>query len=126
MALLAHILVGIVFTSSRPWTELELPSACAPDFDKVDVCKLYIELHAQDFPNNKTKGFLDHLSMAFTNPQQAAAANQKIRALKQGKNSVAHYSMEFKLLAQDLTWNEAALMDQYIEGLANDVLDELA
>ncbi|KAL8221308.1 UNVERIFIED_CONTAM: hypothetical protein K2H54_065389 [Gekko kuhli] len=60
-------------------------------------CKLYIELHAWDFPNDKTK------------------------TLKQGKNSVAHYSTEFKLLAQDLTWNEVALMDQYMEGLADDV-----
>ncbi|KAL8213672.1 UNVERIFIED_CONTAM: hypothetical protein K2H54_000964 [Gekko kuhli] len=31
-----------------------------------------------------------------------------------------------QLLAQDLAWNEAALMDQYAEGLADEILDELA
>lgn len=69
-------------------------------------------------------GLLAQLSTSFANPQQAATVNRKIQTLKQGKDSVAQYSTEFKLLAQDLAWNEAALVDQYMEGLADEVLDE--
>ena len=68
---------------------------------------------------------MEHISAAFANPLQAATANRKIRALKQGKGLVSQYSIEFRLLAQDLLWNEAALMDQYMEGLADGILDEL-
>ena len=72
------------------------------------------------------QGFLEYISAAFANPLQAATANRKIRALKQGKASFSQYSTEFRLLAQDLLWNEAALIDQYMEGLADRILDELA
>lgn len=72
------------------------------------------------------QGFLQHLQTAFDNPVRASTANRRIRALKQGKGSVALYSTEFQLLAQDLDWNEAALRDQFMEGLSDEVQDELA
>ncbi|KAL8197575.1 UNVERIFIED_CONTAM: hypothetical protein K2H54_033289 [Gekko kuhli] len=68
-------------------------------------CKLYIELHAKDFPTTKPSSSKQNL--------------------KQGKDSGTRYFIEFKLLAQDLACNVAALMDQYMEGLADEVLDEL-
>ena len=77
-------------------------------------------------PVTNYQGFWDHISAAFANPLQTVMANRKIRALKQGKGSVSQYSTEFRLLVQDLLWNEAALMDQYMEGLADDILDELS
>lgn len=75
---------------------------------------------------NNYQGFLQHISAAFANPLQAATANRRIRALKQGKNSVFQYATEFKILAQDLQWNDPALKDQFMEGLQGEVLDELA
>lgn len=54
---------------------------------------------------------------------QAAKANWKIQVLKQEKGSVAYYSTE--LFVQDLDWNEAALRDQFMEGLSDKVQVEL-
>lgn len=36
------------------------------------------------------------------------------------------FTIEFQLLAQDLHWNEAVLINEYLEGLSEDVLDEVA
>lgn len=65
------------------------------------------------------QGLLLHFTLSFENTVQAATANWKIWALKQGKDSVTHYSTEFQLLAQeDLGWEEAALRDQFVGGLS--------
>ncbi|KAJ7320456.1 hypothetical protein JRQ81_019967 [Phrynocephalus forsythii] len=72
------------------------------------------------------QAFLNHISSAFQNPVQAATANRRLRALKQGKDSVFDYNTAFCLIAQDLNWNEPALISQYMEGLADEVLDELS
>ncbi|KAL8178701.1 UNVERIFIED_CONTAM: hypothetical protein K2H54_055332 [Gekko kuhli] len=79
-----------------------------------------------EFPAFLAQWFLTYFLSTYANTQQAATANRKIRALKQGKSSVASYFTEFQLLAQDLAWNEIALMDQYVEGLTDKILDELA
>lgn len=72
------------------------------------------------------QGFKAHFSAAYANPVKAETANRKIRALSQQKTSVSQYTTEFQLITQDLAWNEAALIDQYTEGLSDEILDELA
>ncbi|KAL8211663.1 UNVERIFIED_CONTAM: hypothetical protein K2H54_006281 [Gekko kuhli] len=72
------------------------------------------------------QAFKAYFATAYANPVKAETANQKIRALTQQKTSVAQYTTEFQLLAQDLAWNEAAFIDQYTEGLSDEILDELA
>uniref|UniRef100_A0A670K9R6 CCHC-type domain-containing protein n=1 Tax=Podarcis muralis TaxID=64176 RepID=A0A670K9R6_PODMU len=108
--------------------------------------KLYIQGRARNFPDDRTKaakwalpllrqdsplladygGFCNLLEAAFGNPQKGSQANRAIRRLRQGKSTVAAYTTEFRLLAQDLTWNDSALRDQYLEGLSDEILDQLA
>ncbi|KAL8221253.1 UNVERIFIED_CONTAM: hypothetical protein K2H54_062193 [Gekko kuhli] len=57
---------------------------------------------------------------------EAEAAAVVLVAQNQGHGTVAAYAAEFQLLAQDLAWNELALIDQFMEGLTDEVLDELA
>uniref|UniRef100_A0A670JN84 CCHC-type domain-containing protein n=1 Tax=Podarcis muralis TaxID=64176 RepID=A0A670JN84_PODMU len=71
-------------------------------------------------------GFCNLLEAAFGNPQKGSQANRAIWRLRQGKSTVAVYTTEFRLLAQDLTWNDSALRDQYLEGLSDEILDQLA
>ena len=46
-----------------------------------------------------------------------------IRRLRQGDRPALAYAGDFYLLACDIPWDEAALMDQFHQGLCNDVKD---
>uniref|UniRef100_A0A670IHI8 Gypsy retrotransposon integrase-like protein 1 n=1 Tax=Podarcis muralis TaxID=64176 RepID=A0A670IHI8_PODMU len=94
---------------------------------KDQAAKWALPLLRQDSPLLADyTGFCNRLEAAFGNPQKESQANRAIRRLKQGKSTVATYTTEFRLLAQDLTWNDSALRDQYLEGLSDEVLDQLA
>uniref|UniRef100_A0A670I8C3 DUF4939 domain-containing protein n=1 Tax=Podarcis muralis TaxID=64176 RepID=A0A670I8C3_PODMU len=71
-------------------------------------------------------GFCNHLEILFGNPQKGSQANRAIRRLKQDKSIVAAYATECRLLAQDLSWNDSTIQDQYLEGLSDEILDQLA
>lgn len=43
-----------------------------------------------------------------------------------GEGSILEYASIFWLLAQALDWNEVALLDQFLEGLKEEILDEFA
>uniref|UniRef100_A0A670JY50 CCHC-type domain-containing protein n=1 Tax=Podarcis muralis TaxID=64176 RepID=A0A670JY50_PODMU len=97
--------------------------------------KLYIKGRAQNFPDDRTKvHFLISLlkdqaakwALPLLRQDSPFQANRAIRRLRQGKSTVAAYTTEFRLLAQDLTWNDSALRDQYLEGLSDEILDQLA
>ena len=69
--------------------------------------------------------FVKALDAAFGDAQKVVRAGRSIRQLRQGSRSVRDYTTDFQILAQDLDWNEPALVDQYVTGLADEVLDEL-
>ncbi|ETE59080.1 Ty3b-i, partial [Ophiophagus hannah] len=58
-------------------------------------------------------------------PIWAQTANRHLRQLKQGHGLLMDYIASFQVVTQDLQWNEAALLDQFQEGLS-ELLDELA
>ena len=49
----------------------------------------------------------------------------KVRRLRQGDNPASIYAPDFHLLACDIPWDEAMLMDQFHQGQHNDVKDLL-
>lgn len=53
--------------------------------------------------------------------ERALVSEHKIRKLNQGKSSTAVYASDFKNLAADLEWNDAALISQFRAGLSNAV-----
>ena len=92
-----------------------------------DAAKWATPLLLQKSPLLQNYGeFVEEFRAAYEDPQKDETANRRIRRLHQGPDSVATYTNRFRLLAQDLAWNEAALMDQFQEGLRDEVLDEVA
>ncbi|NP_001278002.1 retrotransposon-derived protein PEG10 isoform 2 [Papio anubis] len=70
--------------------------------------------------------FMMEMKHVFEDPQRREAAKRKIRRLRQGMGSVIDYSNAFQMIAQDLDWNEPALIDQYHEGLSDHIQEELS
>ena len=75
---------------------------------------------------NNYQAFMDSMTVFFGDSLRTETATREIRRLTQGKDSVAMFITEFQLLSQDLRWNDAAYIAQFMEGLNADILDELA
>lgn len=62
----------------------------------------------------------------FEDPVKVQTANLELWELKQACHPVAEYINDFRLISQDLRWNEETLMGQFHECLSSEILDELA
>lgn len=69
--------------------------------------------------------FIAELEATFGDTDKARTAATKIRKLRQGSRPAATYASEFRLLACDVSWGEAALIDQFRHGLQDAVKDLL-
>lgn len=65
------------------------------------------------------------LFLTFDEPDRSVVAAAKLRKLSQGNHSAFSYASEFRLLAANLDWNDAALVNQYRYGLSDNVKDLL-
>ncbi|KAG8731454.1 hypothetical protein FRC10_001724 [Ceratobasidium sp. 414] len=70
--------------------------------------------------NSFKKGFLTH----FSDPAKKEKAVRELSKLTQ-TTSAQNYTVAFRMLAQEVDWNEQALKDQYMEGLKPQVKTEL-
>ncbi len=61
----------------------------------------------------------------FGDSDKARTLTNKLRRLQQGTRSAIVYASEFRQLACDVNWGEAALIDQFRYGLCDDVQDLL-
>lgn len=68
--------------------------------------------------------FTPQLQAMYEDPVKALTTNHCIRERRQGCCSVAKYASAFRLIAQDLAWNETVLLEQFQEGLADEILDK--
>lgn len=69
--------------------------------------------------------FLEAFAEAFSEHDKARWATTKIRSLRQGTRSASTYASDFRQLACDINWDEAALMSQFYWGLKDTVKDLL-
>jgi Retrotransposon gag protein len=69
--------------------------------------------------------FLMEFEANFGDTDRERTAANKIRRLRQGSRSASEYASEFRQLACDISWDDAALRDQFREGLRDDVKDLL-
>ena len=69
--------------------------------------------------------FIEEFKASFGDSDSARTAINKIRRLRQGDRPASAYAADFRLLACDIPWDEEALMDQFRQGLRNDVKDLL-
>jgi hypothetical protein len=61
----------------------------------------------------------------FGDSDKARTSTNKLRCLQQRTRSAIVYTSEFRQLAYDVNWGEAALIDQFCYGLRDDVQDLL-
>jgi len=74
----------------------------------------------QDF-----NAFMAEFEVVFGDSDKARTSANKLRRLQQRTRSAIVYASEFRQLACDVNWGEAALIDQFRCGLRDDVQDLL-
>jgi len=74
----------------------------------------------QDF-----NAFMAEFEAVFGDSDNARTSANKLRRLQQGTRSAIVYASEFRQLACDVNWGEAALIDQFRCGFRDDVQDLL-
>ena len=65
--------------------------------------------------------FMSELKSCFGDTDSVRTAINKIRRLRQGERPASAYAADFCLLANDIPWDDQALMEQFRFGLHNDV-----
>ena len=70
--------------------------------------------------------FEKELRKVFDHPVKGREASKKLLTLSQGSRSVAEYSVDFRTLAAEAGWDDAALQTVFINGLSEQLKDELA
>ena len=63
--------------------------------------------------------------MVFDRSSTGLEAGRELMRLRQGRDSVSDYSIEFQMLATDSGWEGRALVDSFLHGLSEEVKDEL-
>ncbi|OLY78534.1 Retrotransposon-derived protein PEG10, partial [Smittium mucronatum] len=65
----------------------------------------------------------EEFSRNFSDPSNAIRARGLIRKLRQGTRSVATYAAKFRTLARDSGYDQLALVDQFLRGLNDNVMN---
>ncbi|KAK2917253.1 hypothetical protein Q8A73_003999 [Channa argus] len=69
--------------------------------------------------------FVEELRKIFDHPAPSKNAADRLLSLRQGFRSVADFSVEFRVLATEAQWDDAALRTVFRHGLSDPVKDEL-
>ena len=67
--------------------------------------------------------FLTEFKNTFDHPSCGADAAGQLHSLSQGSRSVVEYTLEFRTLAADSHWDDAALCSAYRRGLSEEIKD---
>ncbi|KAI2642467.1 Transposon Tf2-6 polyprotein [Labeo rohita] len=70
--------------------------------------------------------FTTQLRAAFQHPESEVEVDSRLYHLKQGERSVSKYTTDFRTLAVQTKWSDAALRTAFYEGLSHRLKDELA
>ncbi len=69
--------------------------------------------------------FSEELRKVFDRSAQGTEAARALALLRQRESSVSSYSIEFRTLAASCGWNDKALWDHFLHGLAKHIKDEI-
>jgi len=70
--------------------------------------------------------FMSEFKDVFDHPDHWGDASKRLASLRQGVRSVADFSVEFKTLAADAGWEDAALRGTFLNGLSEALQDAIA
>ena len=71
------------------------------------------------------KLFTDEMRRVFDCRVRGRDAATRMLNLRQGRNSVANYAIDFRVLAAESGWSDDALIPTFLHGLSDEVKDEL-
>ena len=74
---------------------------------------------------NNFEDFISEYKAYFGDTDSVRTTINKLRRLCQGDRPSSAYVEDFRLLATDIPWHDQALMEQFCNGLHNDVNDLL-
>ncbi len=69
--------------------------------------------------------FSEELRKVFDRSARGTEAARALALLRQRESSVSSYSIEFRTLAASCGWNDKALWDHFLHGLAEHIKDEI-
>ena len=72
-----------------------------------------------------SRGFMQEMHRVFDRSSTGMDAGRELMRLRQGKNSVSDYAIEFQTLATNSGWEGRALIDAFLHGLSEEIKDEL-
>ena len=72
------------------------------------------------------KAFTSEMLRVFDHPVKGKEAVSQLLSLNQGRNSVSQYALDFRILAAECGWDQAALQGVFLKGLSEEIQDELA
>lgn len=75
---------------------------------------------------NSYASFSNEMRKIFDHPLKGKEAAKRLLSLNQGASSVAHYAIDFRILAAESGWDDIALQGAFMRGLTDRVKDELA
>ena len=67
--------------------------------------------------------FIQEFRLVFDHPVDGPDAASRLHGIRQGARSVADYTVEFRILAAESTWDDAALKSAYRRGLGETIKD---
>lgn len=74
---------------------------------------------------NRYISFKEEMLKVFDRSVFGREASRQLAALRQGRRSAADYAIDFKTLSATCEWNEAALTARFLEGLNDELKDEI-
>lgn len=112
------------------------PSTYATDISKIAYIMGLLQGNALDWAaaayqsNSEIRKsyatFVGELRKVFDHPVKGKDASKRLLTLHQGTRSVAEYSVEFRTLSAEAGWDDAALQTVFLNGLSEQLKDELA
>ena len=69
--------------------------------------------------------FVSELRLVFDHPPMVYNPASRLHTISQGSRSVAEYSVEFRILAAECSWNDDALMSAFHRGLSEPIRDRI-
>lgn len=75
---------------------------------------------------NNFNVFEKEIRKVFDHPVKGKEASKRLLTLTQGARSVAEYSVDFRTLAAEAAWDDSALQSVFVNGLSEQLKDELA
>lgn len=71
------------------------------------------------------RGFCEEMKRVFDRSKHGHEAARELLHMRQGRRSVSEFAIDFQTLATSTSWNAGAIFDIFLNGLSDEIKDEL-